>query len=130
MHTSDITIDDAWTVSQEHRAEFDKHIALYKIDAEWRVSPFWAYWFARFVIMDQWPIAESLIESDEQVKDSYRRYIAVLRSIRILGHTTRQTLTDRIKTKDAPPIDLDEHAERIASVIQDIKRKKRLNDSD
>lgn len=139
MHKIDscLSIEQAWDVSQESREAFDEHVAYYEIDyAQWSPdSPFWAYWVARFVIMDHWPIGEELIASDARVQDSYKRYIAVLKNVRILGHTTGQEPVRKTKQAAQPTTrhtirDLDEHAARIAKTIQQIKQTKRSDDPD
>lgn len=50
-------------------------------------SPQWAAWFARSVLIDRWPAAEPLIETDEIVRSRYLEYVGIMRKIGILDHS-------------------------------------------
>lgn len=127
---SNTSIDEAWAIAQSHKDAFDAHIKYYAIDAEWAVSPYWAYWFARHVIMDHWPVAESLIATDEYVQSAYRGYVSVLKNIRIIGYSIAEKVKVDYGVLNQRQIplkieDIEEHADRIAATVQSIKRGKK-----
>jgi len=40
-----------------------------------RRAPYWAYWYACFVLKARWPEAEDIILKDAQAASSYARYV-------------------------------------------------------
>lgn len=47
----------------------------------------WSYWFARVIIHDHWPAAESLIDSDLNAKKNYHEYLSILRQAKLIGRS-------------------------------------------
>ncbi len=89
-----ITIEAAWQLCltrPEIRDSIEEQAKIYG----WNVlfdanSPFWAYWFARNIIMDEWLPGEDVILKDEKVWKIYCQYIENMRLCGCIGHTLRE----------------------------------------
>jgi hypothetical protein len=89
------TVEAAWQLCltrPEIREDFDGQTKIYgwgdvKFD---HYSPFWAYWFARNVVTDEWLPGEDVILKDEKVWKTYCQYIESMRACGCVGHTLRE----------------------------------------
>lgn len=93
--TGNITIEAAWEICQNHpeiRKDFEENAKAYQWDgigfsAE---DPYWAYWFARHVIRDEWLPGEDVILKDQKVWRDYVQYTESLKALGCIGHTLRE----------------------------------------
>lgn len=89
------SVEVAWELCQKHpeiREDFDGQAKTYKWEGVQFApdSPFWAYWFARNVIKDEWLPGEDVILKDQGVWKTYVQYTLGLKDCGILGHTLRE----------------------------------------
>ncbi len=87
---SNMSIDDAWAMAQADPSigdEYERQAAMYKWSAKFELSPHWAYWFARNVIEDHWPVAESFIQQDNKAWEAYSAYKNTCTQCGILNHS-------------------------------------------
>lgn len=83
-------IADAWRNCEQTptlATKFATQATIFHWSYRFEISPFWAYWFARQVLMDSWPAGEELINQDLRVKRLYRDYTTQLRQLGIFGAT-------------------------------------------
>lgn len=153
--TGKTSIEAAWTLCLKYPAigqDFAEQARTFKWSAEhskFEVSAFWAYWFARNLVKDEWLPGEDLIMPDKQVWPWYVGYTENLRAFDMLGWTL----------KDNPDFEVDDFgvikcwkpgrgprgqarqtrerfdaegagatADRIAKLMEDFKKKKRLGE--
>lgn len=88
-------IDVAWSLCEKHpeiREDFEGQAKTYKWENVRFApdSPFWAYWFARNVVKDEWLPGEDLILLDQSVWKTYVQYTENLKACECLGHTLRE----------------------------------------
>ncbi len=88
-------IDVAWTLCEKHpeiREDFEGQVKTYKWEnARFEPdNPFWAYWFARNVVKDEWLPGEDLILTDNAIWKTYVQYTENMRACGCLGHTLRE----------------------------------------
>lgn len=85
-------IDVAWQICLDHpeiREDFRGQAKIYGWDHKFQQSPFWAYWFARNVVTDEWIPGEDLILQDDDIWKTYVTYTESLKVCDILGWTLR-----------------------------------------
>lgn len=150
------SVEDAWALCLKYPVigrDFKEQAVSFKWPAEhsrFEVSAFWAYWFSRNVITDEWLPGEDLIMPDKQVWSWYVCYTEGLRAFDMLGWTLkdnedfevddfgmiknwkqgrgprgrdRQARRERFDNGEDGPAAT---ADRIAKLMEDFKKKKRL----
>src|SRR5262245_34756991 len=91
LATAETTIDVAWQLCEE-RPELSESFRECAARGDWpnkefEPQPFWAYWFARQIICDHWPLAESLIYEDDVAASYYNDIVELYRRLGTLNHT-------------------------------------------
>jgi hypothetical protein len=144
------SIEAAWALANATpilREDFQAQAVVYgwiEPYNRFEVSPHWAYWFARQVIMDHWPPAEDLIRQDQGVWHNYQRYVGALKACGIVGCSTRehqevvvdvhgQLVEWKGKKQSAEVVSADRVAERVAAFRRNRKKQALLqedNDED
>lgn len=152
-----ISVADAWELYSKHQEickDFERRTKCdgtqYSPD-----HPFWAYWFAKNVIQDEWLPGEDVIIKDANVWKKYVQYTENLKALDMLGWTLqenrdfvtdfygiikgwkpgrgpvtgskmakRTTLTERFGVGDAAAA-----ADRIAEMVQDFKKQRKLKNA-
>lgn len=92
------TLEEAWVYTQndpEIQQEYYGQAAQYNWPALTR-SPFWAYWFARNVIMDYWPLAEEYISGDPEILKHYKTYVRQLEVFLLKGDSLGESEHERL----------------------------------
>lgn len=87
------SIDVAWQLCLAHphiRQDFEGQMKARGLADKFEQSPFWAYWFARFVITDEWLPGEDLILLDRKIWVDYVQYTENMKAVGCLGHTLRE----------------------------------------
>lgn len=88
-------LDDAWKLCKAHpeiKEDFEGQMKIYQWDNVRFApdDPFWAYWFARHVVKDEWIPGEDLILTNDAVWKAYVQYTEHMRAFGCLGHTLRE----------------------------------------
>ncbi len=90
---SNTTVEAAWQLCLKHpeiRKDFEGQAKTYGWDVAFGPDvPFWAYWFARNVIKDEWLPGEDIIIVDKKVWKTYCQYTENLREFDCLGCSLR-----------------------------------------
>lgn len=144
---SHVPVAKAWEICLQIpmiKEDYLGQMAVWGLPYEYALTPHWAYWFARHVIMDHWPAAESLIEQDLHVLSLYNVYKSVCRSVCVLGKSTEEDqnfIVDdngqivgwkegRKPVKRVAQSRLDDVADRISQRMSAFRKKKLLQGED
>jgi hypothetical protein len=119
------SIAEAWEISNSGpiREDYEWQAKFFNWqDKILQQGPHWAYWFARHVICDHWPVAEQLIKQDAYTLQLYNNYVGCCRLLRILG----KSVGDEPLPKRPTIAKLNDLADKIAEEVEIFRKKRKL----